>query len=63
MPFGRVGRISFMAFVTAAATVSGFAEGAGVTPIKVPALPLKLTMESVLFGPSSTFATSRSRMT
>jgi hypothetical protein len=55
--------MSSTAFVTAAATVSGFADGVGVTPMKVPALPLKLTMVSVLFGPSSTFATSRRRIT
>ena len=61
MPFGRVGRIASMAFVTSAATVSGLAAGVGVMPMKVPSLPLKLTLVSVLFGPSSTSATSRRR--
>ena len=52
-----------MALVTASATVSGLADGVGVMPMKVPSLPLKLTLVSVLSGPSSTSATSRRRTT
>ena len=63
MPFGSVSWIGGSSLVTAAAVVSGLAAGVGKMARKMPGLPLKWTLVSVLSAASSTLATSRSRTT